>query len=94
MAIPLEKIINQFQLLENHYLNFYNISLTDESLRNFLSEFDKISFLKGMITVIGIKENQKISEKHREMLKSVFINWNGEFHTLFQKKALSKNTFW
>lgn len=79
MTIPLEKINNQFALIENHYLNFYNISLTDESLVSFLSKFEKISFIKDMITVIGIKENQEISDKHKNMLQECFINWNGVF---------------
>jgi hypothetical protein len=79
MTIPLEKIKNQFALIENNYLNFYNITLTDESLGKFLLEFEKISFLKGMINVIGIKENQQINKLHKDMLKAVFINWNGEF---------------
>ena len=79
MTTPLEKINNQFALIENHYLNLYNLSLTDESLTSFISKFGQISFLKGMITVIGIKENQEISDKHKQMLQECFINWNGEF---------------
>ncbi len=79
MSIPLEKIGNQFALIENHYLNLYNISLTDESLASFISKFGQISFLKGMISVIGIKENQEISDKHKQMLQECFINWNGVF---------------
>jgi hypothetical protein len=79
MAIPLDKIMNQFALFENYYLNFYNISLTDESLSNFLNQVEKTSFLKSMITTIGISKKQEISQTHIEMLKDCFINWNGIF---------------
>lgn len=79
MTIPLDKIVNQFGLFENYYLNFYNISLTDESLTNFLQDVEKIHFLKSMITAIGIKKTQEISQHHTEMLKKIFVNWNGVF---------------
>ncbi len=79
MSIPLDKIMNQLALFENYYLNFYNISLTDESLSNFLNQVEKASFLKSMITTIGISKNQEISQKHIEMLNNCFINWNGIF---------------
>jgi hypothetical protein len=79
MSIPLDTISYQFALFENYYLNFYNISLTDESLANFLEQTKKIHFLKTMITAIGISKNQEICEKHREMLQNFFVNWNGIF---------------
>ncbi len=79
MTIPLDTIINPFGLFENYYLNFYNISLTDESLSNFLKKVEKMSFLKSMITAIGIKNTQEISLDHIEMLKKVFVNWDGVF---------------
>ncbi len=79
MTIPLDTIINPFGLFENYYLNFYNISLTDESLSNFLQEVEKMNFLKSMITAIGIKNKQEISLHHTEMLKKVFVNWDGVF---------------
>ncbi len=79
MSIPLERICNQMALFENYYLNLYNISLTDESLGTFLEQVRKISFLKTMITTVGISKNQQIAENHREMLKEAFINWNGVF---------------
>jgi hypothetical protein len=79
MTIPLDKIVNPFGLFENYYLDFYNISLTDESLTNFLEEVEKMFFFKSMITAIGIKNTQEISQKHTEMLKKVFVNWNGLF---------------
>ena len=79
MSIPLDKIINQFALFENNYLNFYNISLTDESLSNFINQVEKSSFLKSMTTTIGISKKQEISQAHTEMLKQCFINWSGDF---------------
>jgi hypothetical protein len=79
MTIPLDTIINPFGLFENYYLNFYNISLTDESLTNFLQDVEKMHFLKSMITTIGIKKTQEISQPHTEMLKKIFLNWNGVF---------------
>ncbi len=79
MSIPLERICNQMALFENYYLNFYNISLTDESLGAFLQQVGKVSFLKTMITTIGISKNQQIAENHREMLQQAFTNWSGVF---------------
>ena len=79
MTIPLDKIVNPFGLFEHYYLNFQKISLTDESLTNFLQDVEKMNFLKSMITTIGIKKTQEISQSHTEMLKKVFVNWNGVF---------------
>ena len=81
--IPLDKICNQFALFENYYLNFYNIEFTDESLSNFLSEVEKCSFFKDMISIIGIskiqEQNQTITSKQIEMLKKTFTRWDGIF---------------
>ena len=79
MTIPLEKIRNQFALFQNNYLNFYNISLTDESLDAFLKEVEKVSLLKTMVKTIGISSDQQIDERHKEMLKIVFTDWTGVF---------------
>jgi hypothetical protein len=79
MTIPLEKIRNQFALFQNNYLNFYNISLTDESLDAFLKEVEKVSLLKTMVKTIGISSGQQIDEGHKEMLQIVFTNWTGVF---------------
>lgn len=79
MTIPLEKIRNQFALFQNNYLNFYNISLTDESLDAFLKEVEKVSLLKTMVKTIGISSGQQIDERHKEMLQIVFTNWTGVF---------------
>ncbi len=79
----LHTIMNQFALFENYYLNFYNIEFTDETLNDFLTKVERISFIKNMITVIGISQNQEknqnISPKQIEMLKNTFINWDGNF---------------
>jgi hypothetical protein len=81
--IPLDKIMNQFALFENNYLNFYNIEFTDESLNDFLTQVEKFSFFKDMISIIGIskiqEKNQNITCKHIEMLKKTFIRWDGVF---------------
>jgi hypothetical protein len=79
MTIPLEKIRNQFALFQNNYLNFYNISFTDESLDAFLKEVEKVSLLKTMVKTIGISSGQQIDEGHKDMLKIVFTNWTGVF---------------
>lgn len=81
--IPLDKICNQFALFENYYLNFYNIEFTDESLNDFLTQVEKISFFKDMISAIGIskiqEQNQTITSKQIEMLKKTFPSWDGNF---------------
>ncbi len=82
----LDKIMNQFALFENYYLDLYNIEFTDETLNDFLTRVEKISFIQNMITVIGISKNQEknqtISHTQIEMLKKTFINWNGVFRVL------------
>ncbi len=84
--VELDKIMNQFTLFENYYLDLYNIEFTDESLNDFLIKVEKISFIKNMITAIGISKNQEknetISSKQIEMLKNTFKNWNGNFRVL------------
>ena len=84
--IQLEKIVNQFALFENNYLNFYNIEFTDESLNDFLTQVEKFSFFKDMISMIGIskiqEQNQTIASNQIEMLKKTFTRWDGNFRVL------------
>ncbi len=84
--VELDKIMNQFALFENYYLDLYNIEFTDESLNDFLIKVEKIAVIKDMISAIGISKNQEknqtISSKQIEMLKNTFKNWNGNFRIL------------
>lgn len=57
--VELDKIMNQFALFENYYLDLYNIEFTDESLNDFLIKVEKIAVIKDMISAIGISKNQE-----------------------------------